>query len=169
MSRVSGLSNRALAFYGAARGAVALRASTAEFFQAITDAAQAFGYESHGLSFAEVNQLRSAAVRVRNAADRFNRADGSTVLDASMIGREPYGRSLDQQAAQPLYHVTITLHTADPMTGDISSEFRRVQFAGDLAISKDDLLAALDQDAQQLADTYGQTYAGHDVIEILAV
>lgn len=168
MTTPSGLPLSALQFWGAARGAVAGRASTAEFFQALRDAADQFGGSTSVPDFRTANQLRSAAASVRNASEAFQRSPGSNVIDASMIGRVPYGRDLSAQASAPLYHVGIQLTTADPTTGETTTAYRTVQFSGAMVMTKNELLAAAGQDAEALADTYNQMYVGHEIIEILA-
>lgn len=169
MTTPSGFPLRALYFWGAARGAVAQRVGTADFYAALNNAATAFGLPGHGLSFQTVNQLRSAAATVRNASERFDRAPAGNAIDASMIGVPPYARSLDAQAAMPVYHVGINLTTADMQTGEQSTDYRIVQFTGQLPATKADLLAQVQLDAEQLASVYGTDYVGHDVQEILAV
>lgn len=168
MTTPSGLPTRALQFYGAARGAVAGRVSTADFYAALNNAAAAFGQEGHGLSFQEVNQLRSAAVGVRNAAERFQRVPEANAIDARMISVPPYARSLDDRNAQPIYNVGINLHTTDD-EGNVTSSYRTVRFTGLMNYTKADLLTLVQQDAEALAETYGTEYAGHDVLELLAV
>lgn len=169
MTAPGGLPLKALQFYGAARGAVAQRVSTAGFYQALNNAAAGFGMEGHGLTFQEVNQLRSAAAGVRNAGESFTRAPGSNVIEAKYIGVEPYARSIADRDAQPLYHVGINLTTADRNTGELTTSYKRVQFTGQLSITKDTLLTLVQQDAEQLAAVYETEYIGHDVLEILAV
>lgn len=168
MTTPSGLPLSTLQYWGAARGAVANRVSTADFYGALRDAATSFGAESHGLSFQEVNQLRSAAVGVRNAAERFSRAPEANAIDARMIAVPPYARSQDARNDQPIYQVGITLHTAND-DGEVSSDFRYVRFTGQMNLTKGDLLQLIQEDAEALADTYGTTYVGHDVAELLAV
>lgn len=167
MTTPSGLSRYALAFFGAARGAVAQRVNTAGFYQALRDAGATIGTTAGGLSFQDVNGLRGAAAQIRNAQTQFERAPAEYAIDASMIGRVPYGRSLDEQAAQPMYTVGIQLHTAD-VNGEISSDYRAIRFTGQLPATKADLESLIAQDAEALADTYNAQYAGHDVLEILA-
>lgn len=168
MTTPSGLPLSALQYWGVARGAVSARLSTADFYAALRSAAEGFGPDVKIPDFATVNQLRSAAAQVRNSGEQFRKAPGSNTIDASQIGRVPYGRSLEAQAAMPIYHVGINLHTVDLNTGEQSSAYRVVQFTGALSMTKDELLSAAGQDAEALADAYGQTYAGHDVVEILA-
>lgn len=167
MTTPSGLPLPALQFWGAARGAAAGRANTQQFYAALNDAAAAQGMAGHGLSFATVTQLRSAAVQVRNSAEAFTKAPGGSAITADQISVPPYARSLADRNAMPLYHVGINLTTADD-EGNVSTDYRTVQFTGQLPPTRDALLLAVQQDAEALADTYGTQYLGHDVIEILA-
>lgn len=167
MTTPSGMSRYALAFFGAARGAVAQRISTAGFYQALRDAGATIGTSQGGLSFQDVNALRSSAAQIRNAQDAFNRAPAEYAIDATMIGRVPYGRPLGEQATQPMFTIGIQLHTAD-LNGEISSDYRAIRFTGQLPATKADLESLIAQDAEALADTYNAQYAGHDVLEILA-
>jgi hypothetical protein len=169
MTTPSGLPLAALQFWGAARGAVNDRASTAQFYAALNAAAGSFNLESHGLSFQTVNQLRSSAASVRNASERFARAPEGNAIDSTMIGVTPYARSLGAQADMPVFHVGIYLTTADSETGEQSTDYRILQFTGGLPATKAALLAAAQQDAEQLALDYGVDYVGHTVNEILAV
>lgn len=168
MTTPSGLPLSALQYWGVARGSVAARASTAEFYSALQEAAAQFGPDVRIPDFATVNQLRSAAVSVRNAQEQFQRMPDSNAIDASQIGRVPYGRSLDAQAAMPIYHVGVNITTSDRKTGAESTDYRVVQFTGTLPETKDELLRLVGQDAEELANTYGVDYLNHDVVEILA-
>lgn len=168
MTTPSGLPLSALQYWGAARGAVANRVSTADFYAALNSAAASFGAESHGLSFQDVNKLRSAAVGVRNAADRFSRAPDSNAIDARMIGVVPYARPQDDRNALPIHQVGLTLHTVD-LEGNQDSRFVYVRFTGQMDPTKGDLLQLVQQDAEQMAIDYGVEYAGHDVHELLAI
>lgn len=168
MTTPSGLSRRAIAFLGAARGAVAQRATTAEFYTALRAHATALQLDELGLTFHEVTQLRSAAARMRNAQDRFQAAPEANAIEANQIGRAPYGRSLDQQAAMPIYSVGITLQTMDN-EGEVTTRYTQVRFTDNLPSTKGELLTAVQQDAEALADNYNEQYAGHAIVEVLAV
>lgn len=168
MTTPSGLPRAALQYYPAARGAVGQRASTADFYQALRDAGTTFGPNAGALSFTDVNALRSAAAQERNAAERFQRAPDHYAVDASMISRAPYGRELAAQAAMPIYQVGINLTTAHTETGDETSRYVTVQFTGQLPATKAELMEQIGLDAQAYADNYGESYAGHDVVEIRA-
>lgn len=167
MTTPSGFNRRSLLFYGAARGAVAVRASTAEFVAALRAGASQLGLDELGLNLQAINALRSAAVAQRTAQENFQAAPEVNAIDASMIGQVPYGRGLAEQAALPIYEVGIQLHTTDD-TGEVTSRYTSVRFTGQLEMTKADLLAQVQQDAEALADNYGESYAGHDVVEITA-
>lgn len=168
MTTPSGFPRSALQWFGAARGAVADRVNTGGFYQALRDAGATFGAAQGGLSFGDVNQLRSSAAALRNAQEAFQRAPDGSGLDASHIGVTPYARSLADRNAVPIFHVGINLTTADMSTGQTSTDYRIVQFTGSLPSTKGELMEQLANDAQGLADTYGATYVGHDVVEVLA-
>lgn len=168
MTTPSGLPVSALQYWGVARGAVSARASTAEFYGALNDAAESFGNGGHGLSFQEVNQLRSAAVGVRNASESFLKTAADTVISARQIAVPPYARSQDDRNSSPMYSVGIMLHTMDD-EGETTSAYRQIRFTGQMDFTKGDLLALVQQDAEALADAYSQQYAGHDVVELVAV
>lgn len=168
MTTPSGLPLSALQYWAVARGSVAGRDSTAQFYDKLREAAVQFGDVGKIPDFATVTQLRSAAVSVRNAQERFQRSPTGNNIDASQIGSVPYGRSLEAQATMPIYHVGLNLTTADRDTGETTTEYRVVQFTGSLPDTKEELLGLVGQDAQALADTYGSTYIDHNVVEILA-
>lgn len=169
MTTPSGLPIRALQFFGAARGAVNQRVSTRDFYAALNAAATQFGLESHGLTFQNVNQLRSAAASVRNAAEALARAPETNAISAQEIGVTPYARSQADRNAMPIYHVGINLTTSDMQTGETTTDYRRVRFTGQLPATKGELMRFLAQDAEALAETYGNDYVGHQLVEILAV
>lgn len=166
MTTPSGLPTRALQYYGAARSAVSQRASTREFYDALNTAATAFGQEGHGLSFSEVNQLRSAAVQVRNGAERFGRSPETNAITADMISTPPFARDQIARNAQPLYQVTINLATTDD-EGNVTEGYRAVKFNSLEGLTKGQLNTLIGQDAEALADAYGTEYLSHDIVEIL--
>lgn len=167
MTSPSGIPRSAFQFYSTARGAVAQRASTADFYTALRNAGTVIGTNQGGLSFGDVNALRSVAAQERNAAERFQRMPESNAIDASQISRAPYGRTLEAQAATPIYQVGITLTTQD-QEGNQVERYTTVQFTGQLPGTKAELLAQVNYDAQALADNYNEFYVGHDVLEVRA-
>jgi hypothetical protein len=164
----SGIPRAAFQFYGAARGAVAQRASTADFYSALRNAGATFGAGQGGLTFGDVNAIRSAAAQERNSAERFQRMPDANAIDASQISRAPYGRSLEAQASMPIYQVGINLTTINKETGESVNRYTTAQFTGQLPATKGELLAQVQQDAQALADNYDEFYIDHSVIEIRA-
>lgn len=168
MTTPTGLPRSTLQFYPAARGAVAQRVNTADFYTALRDAGATFGATPGGLTFTDVNALRSAAAQERNASERFQRVLESNAIDASMISRAPYGRSLATQAAMPIYHVGINLTTVNKDTGEEAERYVTVQFTGQLPDTKAALLQQVGQDAQAYADNYDEFYYGHTTVEIRA-
>lgn len=168
MTTPSGLPLKALQYWGTVRGAVAQRASTADVWGAIRDMAAASGLPNLGISLQDFNQLRSAAVGVRNAGETLAKAPAEWGLNSSMIGVTPYARSLADRANTPQWSVGM-YHTTADLEGNESTDYRMVRFTGQLPATKADLELALEQDAEALADKYGRTHVGIESYELLAI
>lgn len=168
MTTPSGLPLKALQFWGTVRGTVAERGSTADVWAAINSHAANLGLESTGLTLQSFNQLRSAAVSVRNSGEAFRDAPGGSAVTAEHIGLTPYARPLADRNATPQWLVGFTHITADD-EGNESEQYRTVRFTGQLPATKNDLLNAVTQDAEALADQYNSNFIGIDNPELLAI
>lgn len=168
MTTPSGLPLKALQYWGTVRGAVAQRASTADVWAAINDYAANQQMTSTGVSLQDFNQLRSAAVGVRNAGERLAKAPAGNAIDSSMIGVTPYARAQTERNNTPQWSVGI-YHTTSNDAGDESTDYRMVRFTGQLPATKADLELAIEQDAEALAEKYGRTHVAVESYELLAI
>lgn len=91
--------------WGTIRSGAAQRATTAEIWDAIRAVAAERGRALPRGAFKEVNQMRSLASGLRNAADRLERANPDQVITGDMIGLNIYSRSMDQMSLAPRYHI----------------------------------------------------------------
>lgn len=168
MTTPSGLPTKALQFWGVATGAVASRATTAEVWGAINDAAAAMGMSSPGLSLRDFNTLRSQAASVRNASERLDSGQFESQITGDMIGTPPWARDLAERNAAPMYQVRFKHDTADS-EGFITSDWRTVVFSSGLPPTLAAFHDALDQDAQALADKYNTDHVAVSSVTILAI
>lgn len=168
MTTPSGLPLKALQFWGTVRGTVANRGSTADVWTAINSHAANLGLEKTGLTLQSFNQLRSAAVSVRNSGEAFTDAPGGSAVTGEQIGLTPYARPLADRNATPQWLVGFTHITADD-EGNESEQYRTVRFTGQLPPTKQDLLDAVEQDAEALADQYNSHHVGTSDHEVLAI
>lgn len=168
MTTPSGLPKKALQWWGVASGAVNQRASTADVWAAINSAAAAQGQDSAGITLQGFNQLRSAAVQVRNSAAALTAGQDANGIDASMIGKAPWGRPIGDQNAAPQYQLRF-LHTTTDMAGNEESAYRTIVFTGQLSATKAELLAQVERDAEALADKYNTDHVATAEHTIFAV
>lgn len=168
MTTPSGLPTKALQYWGVAMGAAEQRANTADTWAAIRDASAQFGNDRLGLSLQDFNQLRSAATGVRNSSERLNRAPEANTIDQSMIGLTPYARSQADRNATPQWSARF-LHLTTNTEGDETEEWRMVRFTGQLPTTVGELMTAVQQDAQALADKYGTEHVSFSGLALLAI
>lgn len=168
MALESGLSKGALQYWGTILGAVRARLSTAELWQAIDYYEVTNNIEDRPINLQDVNRLRAMAATVRNSSERLGRSGGQS-LDPRMWARAPWHRPLSQMGTVPVYQVQFTHETRNTKTGETNSAFRTIMFRGALPGSVDELYAAVELDAQQLADQYEEEHVGISDLTIFAV
>jgi hypothetical protein len=147
-----------LAYWGNIQSAVAARASTAELWATVRDAAAADNFDISPANAVDMGQLRSLAAGNRNASAAFNAASENQSLDSSMIGSELYTPNESNPAAERLYLVRFQQTVLEDEAE--TTIWRTDMFRGLLPPTKSDLMAQLDNDAQNLADEYNQTHIG---------
>lgn len=162
-----GLSDRrAMAYWGVIEQATRDRLGTAEIWQAIREQAAASGLDSPGVTAQDVSRLRGLAGNVRATSARLENADTGYALDSTMIARAPWARPLAERNTLPLYQVRFE-HTTEN-NGETTTEWRTVMFRNTLPTTVGELIDALQQDAEQMADDYGYTHVGIGSFSILA-
>lgn len=154
------------AYWGVVQAAVAERATTAELWASLRDAAASEGVDLSGISATAVNQMRAAAARNRNAGENLSRATGTDALTGSMIGSELYPRSAADREASPLWLVRFEHSTiAD---GIEATDWRTSAFST-LPENVGDLRDMVEADGEDMGDEYGATHVGVGAIIITQV
>lgn len=86
--------------WGTIQSAVSQRASTAQLWQAIRESA-------HTGTFDQVNQLRSFAVGIRTAAERYSAAQDDHAISSGMIAEAPWSRPMHQRTLRTQYQINV--------------------------------------------------------------
>lgn len=160
--------NPALAYWGEIEYAAANRFTTADLWASLRQAASNLGLESPGVTLAQVNELRHLATGIQAGSRRLERIDpSSSITDARLIAEAPWSRSLAERSALPMYQVRYQ-HTIDGPNG-VETAWRTSTFKGALPRTLGDLLDAIGEDAENLADKYGGAHVGVSSMQILAV
>lgn len=156
-----------LRYFGAIWGAVEQHAPTAAIWDAIKGASASFGVETAGIDVRAVNQLRAMAADLRNSRDALTRAEDHHALDSTMIGTAPWSRDLGQQNALGMWQARFEHKFIE--NGLPQSEIRTIVFTSGLPVTAGDLRAAVEDDAESLADKYGTEHVGVGAITLIAV
>jgi hypothetical protein len=156
--------SKLLAFWGDIQSAVNTRASTADLWQAVRDAATAQGFDLGGANAIDMGQLRSIAVANRVAMENLAKAGSPGTLDSTMFGAELYARDQASFNAAPLYLVRFEHNVLE--NGEPATLWRTDTFRGFLPPTKDDLMEQLNIDAQNLGDEYNQSHVSIGAVSI---
>lgn len=149
---------RLLGFWGVIQAGVAQRASTADLWSMVRDAAAAEGVELHGANAIDLGQLRSLAAGNRNAGEQFARAAGNLGITTEMIGTELWSRAPLEQGITPRWLVRFQQTTESE--GEQSTGWRAASYLGNLPATKQQLLDELDAHAQDMAVDYDTEHIG---------
>lgn len=155
-------------YWGVIRGQIAARATTAQLWSAVRNAAAAEGYTTLTGGLAEMNRLRGLGTGLRAAAERFAKARGSAGIESSMFAPDVSARSIPGLSVTPTYRVSF-VHTTVDLQGILRTQYRIVSFPLQLPSTKDALIAELDADAGALAGKYGEQHLSVGHIEIAVV
>lgn len=157
----------AMRYWSVIESAARLRATTADLWAAINDAAAEQGLSSPGVSLRGVNELRSYAAQQQNAADYLERSDRSAPIEAGHIGPAPWAREGAEYASVERWQITYLHTTLD--NGVERTDWRTSMFTGTMPGTVGDLMDQLDLDAETLADEYELEHVGVSSVTILRV
>lgn len=159
---------RAMQYWGPVESVTLQGGSTEQLWEAINAQAAALGYERAGISATDVNWLRQRAVANREANSRLSGLGADDRIDGPMIGQAPWGRSLNQQVAVPMWSVRFE-HIFNDDNGDEQRAWRTSTFTGSVPRSRRELEDALGEDGDSLAEEYGVEHVGIGSYSVLAV
>ena len=157
----------AMRYWSVIESAARLRATTADLWAAINDAAAEQGLSSPGVTLRGVNELRSYAAQQQNAADRLARSDRGAPMEDRLIGPAPWAREGAEYASVDRWQITYLHTTLD--NGEERSDWRTSMFTGTLPDTVGELMDQLDVDAETLADEYELQHVGVGSITVLRV
>ena len=123
------------------------------------------------LAFAEsaaISTLYGYARRMANAAGVLQAAPDTSVIDANMIAVPPWARDEQVMNTTPIWHATFEFTYLD-QAGNLTTDFRTSVFEMTLPETVGELAAAIQDDAQQMADKYGVTLVSATLHSLLAV
>jgi len=160
--------NPALAYWAEIEYAAANRMPTADLWRVLNDAAASLGLDSPGVTIQQVNEVRSMASGIQAASARLARLDPSYSLsDGRVVAQAPWSRSPAERQALPMYQVRFQ-HTVNGPNGE-ETQWRTSTLRGRLPRTLGDLLDAVGEDAENLADKYGGEHVGVGSLQLLSV
>jgi hypothetical protein len=113
--------------------------------------------------------LYGYASRIRNAGETVRSAPDETYIGPEHVAVPPWAREERSQLANPIWHVTY-LFTSANSAGIVSQEYKTSVFqGGGFPQTVGDLKAAIQEDAQALADKYQVNLLNVDLHQVLAV
>lgn len=158
---------KALAYWPQIEYAASAGLTTADMWGIIRDAAEELGLASPGVSAAGVSTLRGLAGGIQRAAQVLEASPGDRALTAQQFAQAPWSRPLAEQNAFPEYHVRYQ-HTVI-IDGEETTVWRTSRFAGRYPSTVEELRQDVDEDAEQIADKYGEEHVGVAGLQLLAV
>lgn len=168
MAELTPQERRAMQYWGPIESVTMAGGSTRDIWDRIRAQAEALGYDSPGISALDVNRLRSQAVANRNALAGLDQLGEDDLITGSQIGNAPWGRSLNQQNAVPMWQVKFE-HIVTDSNGNEQTVWRTSTFTGTVPRTRRELELALEEDGENLAGEYEQEHVGVGAYNILAV
>lgn len=157
----------AMPFWGSIQSSVTERATTAQLWQGIRDAADSFGMNTPGATLAGVNELRGYAAQIRNASDRLERAQSDEADFSRLSAPAPYSRDQATMNAAPMWQVQFE-HTT--YTGQAeSTDWRTLMYRGNTPPTVGDLRTDIEQAGEDFADEYQMEHIGTGRVRIVRV
>ena len=144
---------RALQFWGVINKATADRVGTAELWQRINAASAAAGHARPGFGIADLQKVRSLAVGVRAMQAAFNSLGGDDLITGDQIAQAPWSRPLASRNVVGMWQVEFEHVTR--VNGVEQSNYRVTTFTGTVPRTRNELQAAIEQDASRMARDYG--------------
>jgi hypothetical protein len=123
------------------------------------------------LSFTDAGALSTLygyARRMSNASDALANAAGTDVIDPSVIGVPPWAREQQAMNTTPIWHVSYDF-TSVGADGSMTTDVRTSVFDMALPQTIGALQAAIESDAESLANKYNVSLVQASLKEILAV
>lgn len=167
MANNAGRLPSALVYWNNILESVSERASTADTWQAIRDAATALGRDSPGVTVGQVNELRGYAAGIRNASERIGRANPTDTLGPTLTATAPWSRSQGLQNATPMYQIQFEHQTMTE--GQTDTNWRTLMIRGTTPPTVGDLTASLDEAGELLAVDYGATHVAIGAIRVMRI
>lgn len=133
--------------------------STAQIFESIRARAADLGLSSVGVPATAISTLRGFAGRMLGASRALNAAQDSALLESKHIAEAPWSRSLNAQAAMPVYNISFN-HTIQLDDGSIVDKYQTITVSGALPGSVGDLRIFVSGEAQLLAAEGGAADSG---------
>jgi len=153
--------------WGSIEAAVSQRASTADLWQAVREAAAQGNLDITGVNAIDLGGLRSMGAQIRNAAANLASATAGASIEGSMVAQAPWARPLAEQNALGMYQVRY-LHSVLE-DGEAVTAWRTSVFEGAIPATVEGLMAAVTEDAQAVADSHGTSHIGVSGVQILVV
>jgi hypothetical protein len=167
MPDLSDEARAALAYWPTIEHAAANHLPTADLWAALNGAAAELGLDSPGVTLQGVNTIRSLATQIQATSARLERTDPTYRMEGNLISEAPWGRSLAERDAMPMFQVRYQHTTVGP-NGE-ETNWRTSTFHGQLPRTVGDLLEAIEEDAEHLADKYGHSHGGTSAHQVLSI
>lgn len=158
---------KGLLYWNNIQSSVSGRATTAELWSAIREAAAREGLDSPGITLQAVNELRSSAAQIRNAGDRLMSEPAQNGLTASHIAEAPWSRPLEERASSPMLQVRFELSMI--RDGQLVTEWKTLVHSGRMPTTIADLQRIIERAGISLARSYDSDYAGYGAMSALEI
>jgi hypothetical protein len=156
-----------LAYWGEIRSGVSQRVSTAELWEIVRNAATREGVTLQGVGILDMSRMRSIAAGQRTALENLAQARPDQVITGAMIARDLSARDERLQSLAPSWLVRFEHDVI--VNGELQTVWRTSTFDNSLPLTIADLRAAVENDAEAMADDYDVSHAGIGQLEISAV
>lgn len=158
---------KALAYWGVIELAAEARATTADMWSWIRDAAEELGKASPGVTVQAVSYLRGVAGQIQERARLFDALADSRRVTGRYVSTPPWARALAAQRALPMFQVRYR-HTFLNQ-GVEQTEWRTSMFQGRVNHTAGQLRQLIDLDAENMARKYGMEHVGVSDLQVMAI
>ena len=142
--------------------------TTTDLNRAVKDLATEHGVSVSFNDYRDIATLYGYARRMANAAGELQAALPDSPITADFTAIPPWASDFDVRNTAPVYHVVFEFSYIDP-SGELQHDYRTSVFEMDFPDTVGDLIDAVNEDAQAMADKYKVRLFAANILQIQTV
>lgn len=155
---------KSMTFYGVVQASVSAGESTAQLFERINAEAERLGVNLPTTGAVAFNQLRSMAVKLRNASADLSAAPATHAIVADYLAPLPYGKGQPAAGGPRLFDVRVNYSAV--RNGQVEGDYVTLRYTGGLPATVGELRAEAADVTSSLVEGYGASLTAIGAIQV---